>query len=101
MNSFDLLKIYGLMNGLLIVGYLIFSIFKNLNVKFNHQIGFRSSIQLAQILIVASAIATVAFHQLPQKTFPLIEWSEFVSIPEGIIKASSSEAKEESQPASN
>ncbi|MBK7890682.1 MAG: hypothetical protein IPJ84_07505 [Bdellovibrionales bacterium] len=99
MISSDLLKIYGCMNGLLVVGYLIFSVFKKLNVKFDHQIGFRPSIHLAQALIAASMIAPVVFHQLPQTTFPQIEWSEFVSIPDGIVKASSFRNKKVSRPA--
>jgi beta-lactamase regulating signal transducer with metallopeptidase domain len=97
MSSSDILKIYGSMNCLLIVGYLIFYIFKKLNVKFGHQIGFRSSIQLAKILIAAAVVAPIAFHQLPQKTFPQIEWGEFVSIPDEIVKASSLRIQKVSQ----
>lgn len=100
MSSSDLLKIYGCMNGLLIVGYLIFSISKKLGIKFNHQIGFRPSILVAQFPIAVSVIAPVTFHQLPQKTFPQIEWGEFVSIPEGKVKASSLRVKKVKQPAS-
>lgn len=98
MSSFDLLKIYGCMNGLIVVGYLIFSVAKMMGVKLNYQIGFRQNIHVAQFLIAASVVAPVVFHQLPQKTFPQIEWSEFVSIPEGIIKDSALRIKKVSAP---
>jgi hypothetical protein len=88
MTSSEILKIYGCMNGLIIVGYLIFSIVKKLAVKLKYQIGFRQGIQVAQFLIAASVVAPFALHHLPKETFPQIEWSEFVSIPEEIFKSS-------------
>lgn len=99
MSSSDLLKIYGCMNGLLVVGYLIFAISKKLSVKLSLRIGFRTSIYVAQFLIAVSVLAPVAFHQLPQKTFSRVEWGEFVSIPEGIVKATSLRVKKVYQPA--
>lgn len=98
MNSSDLLKIYGCMNGLLILGFLIFSFLKRINIKLNHRISFRASIQIAQILIIASVMAPVIFHKLPQKTFPQVDWDEYVSIPEEIVKTTSMQFKKTIQP---
>ena len=82
MNFSDLLKIYGYMNGLLVVGYLIFSVSKKFGMNSKFHLSFRQGIQVAQILIALSIATPVVFHQLPRKTFPQIEWTEFASIPE-------------------